>query len=173
MERTSILKKVIAVFSWLVFAYFMIAIHFLFQTSLEGQAIALCISFFVIFLPRVQDTSSKWLKIFFIVLLIAGIWSAGYVKVFFDHLEASVGFPEQTDILVGLVLMAVVLIATWVAWGPLFSLLALVAILYFFIGHHLPHPLYHPHIDFGEAVSRLSVGLQGIFGSLLGWWWIF
>ena len=167
-EQKRPLDWVVIGLAWGIFVYFMGTVMVLFQTGVEQQTICLALTFTFLGVIKIRESSENWAKIAWIAFILVGLVASLYVKVEYDHLEASVGFPEQRDVVIGILLIACVLIGTWASWGPMFSGLAILAILYFVFGHHLPPPLFHPEIPFDEAVSLMSVGLEGIYSGLLG-----
>ncbi len=52
-----------------------------------------------------------------VLLLISGLFAVTYMRWHYDYLIDAVGFPENDDIAVGIVLLTVVIIGTWTAWG--------------------------------------------------------
>ena len=77
-------------------------------------------------------------------------------------------FPETLDMVVGFLLLFVVIVGSWAAFGAIFPVMTIAMVLYFFLGHLLPHPLYHTPISLGYGISYLNIGLSGLFGNLLG-----
>lgn len=61
-------------------------------------------------------------KYIFYILVIAGLFCAGYLRINYENLQDSLGFPEIPDMAVGAVLIGVVLAGTWLSWGPTFPL---------------------------------------------------
>jgi TRAP transporter 4TM/12TM fusion protein len=151
----------------LILAYHMISTVVLFQGPMEHQIVHLGMVFFLVFMNIILSDKKTILRLGAGVLLIAGLIAVVYMRWNYDYLVDVVGFPENDDIAIGIVLLVVVIIGTWTAWGSVFPILAIILLIYYFWGHHLPGPLYHPPIDLDLGISNLSVGFTGMFGSLL------
>ncbi len=90
-----------------------------------------------------------------------------YMALNYERLDMEAGFPEPRDVLVGVGLIFIVLLATWRSFGATFPVLVLLAMAYAFWGQYLPGVMRHPPLEFGYIISNLSVGFQGIYGMLL------
>lgn len=161
------LKGVLIFIAWVTIIYQMVTTRYIFQSSIEHQIIHLGLVLLLISLDAAINTRSKFEKYFWIILILLSLLSTGYMKIFYNHLEKVVGFPETIDIIIGLILILIVIISTLKSWGLVFPVIAVSFIIYFFLGHLLPQPLFHPKIPVSLAVSYLDIGLSGIFGSLL------
>ncbi|MBM3486199.1 MAG: TRAP transporter fused permease subunit, partial [Alphaproteobacteria bacterium] len=73
--------------------------------------------------------------------------------------------PNQTDQIVGIVFIALVLEATRRSTGWIMPVVALAFIAYGLFGPHLPPPWTHRGYDIGRLVGHLFMTLEGIFGS--------
>jgi TRAP transporter 4TM/12TM fusion protein len=73
--------------------------------------------------------------------------------------------PTQTDWLVGLVFIVLLLEGTRRATGPIMPGVAIAFILYAMFGHLLPHPWTHRGYALEDLVAHLYMTLEGIFGT--------
>ncbi|NQU63282.1 MAG: TRAP transporter fused permease subunit [SAR324 cluster bacterium] len=110
---------------------------------------------------RFWEKALCWLGAIFSLAIVT------YLAVHYERLDMEAGFPEPTDVVVGITLIIIVLVATWRSFGAVFPVLVLVAISYALWGQYIPGVMGHPPFEFGFVVSSLSVGFQGIFGMLL------
>jgi TRAP transporter 4TM/12TM fusion protein len=165
--KHSWISLLIIIISCCVWAYHMLCTVYLMQDPMQHQIISLGMMILILFLSLIVEESSIAKKSVSIILTIGGLVSTIYLRVNYEALQESLGFPEIPDMLIGAVLIFVVLIGTWRTWGLIFPLLAVTLIVYFFFGHHLPKPLYHSKISIDLAMSYLVVGFTGIFGPLL------
>ena len=147
--------------------YHMMSVVYLFQGPIEHQIVHLGLMFLIVFLDAFDSSRKSERKIFWLACLFIGLAAAAYMRIQYDHLEDVIGFPETRDMVVGVALLAVVIVGTWLAWGPIFPVLTITLIVYFFWGHLLPPPLHHPKMPFDLGISYLDVGLSGVFGTLL------
>ena len=150
-----------------IVVYHMASVVSLIQGPLEHQIVHLGMMFLVVFGAALLSRPGLAGNIAWSLCLIVGLGVIVYMRVNYEYLLDVVGFPENPDMVVGVLLVIVVLVGTWMSWGNVFPGLAVIMIVYFFWGHHLPDPLYHPKIDFDLGISNLGIGFSGVFGSLL------
>jgi TRAP transporter 4TM/12TM fusion protein len=148
--------------------YQMVSTQILFQSAMEHQIIHLGLVLLLITLSATIGAKSQFNKYFWICIAIFSIISISYIKVFYQHLEENIGFPEAVDAVIGFLLIVVVVTVTFKSWGLVFPLIVTACIAYFFLGHLLPNPLFHPRISLSSGISFLSIGFgSGIFGRFL------
>ena len=96
------------------------------------------------------------------VLAVSG---AAYILAHADRLERAAPFFTAADLWMGSALCAGVVLLTWVHWGGLLAALVAAAIVYFFFGQHISHPLLsHPGYETSFILNYLGLGLtQGLF----------
>ena len=148
-------------------AYHLAQAKLLFLGSFENQIVHLGFVFALIFLGaarKVRSPANRWLQA---ALAIAGVAAAAYVYARLEHLEDVVGFPDPSDIAVGVVLVVLAVEGTRRTWGWALPIVAVASIAYFLFGHWLPNPLHHRQFDLSYVVSYLSIGMSGIFGTFL------
>lgn len=102
------------------------------------------------------------------IALAALLMAAGgglYILVSATRLETAAPFFDGFDMTVGLVFTAGVLILTWLHWGAVLTLFISTAIVYFFYGHLLAHPLLtHPEYQPNFVMNYIGLGTtQGFF----------
>lgn len=146
--------------------YHLIATQFLLWGVFQHQAMHLGFAMALVFLGGLKERKRK--SLWNLAMLLAGVVVIGYILGNYQHVEMAVGLPTRVDIIIGILLVIVVLESTRQAWGPIFSIVTLVFIVYFFLGHHLPEPFRHYYFSPQYVISALGIGLQGIFGVVLG-----
>lgn len=167
MSDRSIGNMLFGCIALVIFAYHMISTVVLFQGPLEHQIVHLGMVFFLIFGSIFLAHKELPIRISVSILLIAGLCAVIYMRWNYDYLIDVVGFPENVDIAIGIIMLAVIIIGSWIAWGSVFPILAIILLIYYFWGDYLPGPLYHPPIDLDLGISNLCIGFTGVFGSLL------
>jgi TRAP transporter 4TM/12TM fusion protein len=167
LKFDNIIKMMIAVLAWGAVTYHMVATQILFISSLEHQIVHLAFVLILISLSSTLNITKKPLKWFWMGLAILSLISTGYIMYFYEHLEEVIGFPENDDVLMGSLLVILVIICTWKSWGLTFPIITIACLLYFFLGHLLPHPLYHPKFSYSFVIGYLSISFRGIFGPFL------
>ncbi|HLB14801.1 MAG TPA: TRAP transporter fused permease subunit [Burkholderiales bacterium] len=117
---------------------------------------------------RVADARSRlfWPKL---AIALAGLAMAAggglYILVSATRLEVAAPFFDRFDMTVGMIFTVGVLILTWLHWGPVLTLFVMLAIVYFFYGHLIAHPLLtHPEYDPNFVMNYIGLGTtQGFF----------
>jgi TRAP transporter 4TM/12TM fusion protein len=136
-------------------------------STVQSMTIHLSFAMTIIFLLAIENSSGVY-RIINLFFLIFALGSTLYIEIFFDSLEASMGFPSTADAIVGFVLIVVALEACRRIWGPVLSILGVLSIVYFFFGHLLGGPLHHQYMPPSHVISFLSVGLYGgVFSAFL------
>ena len=105
--------------------------------------------------------SFKWWDLVLIAASIGTIW---YLIQGGDELTDRSMLPEQTDIIVGLVFIALVLEVTRRTTGWIMPFVAVLFLIYAMVGPYLPPPWTHRGYDLERLVGQLYMTLEGIFG---------
>lgn len=150
-----------------MFLYHMVSTQYLFFGSYEHQNIHLGFLLILGFLSTMIRLKNKYgwiLQLFFVCLTVIVTL---YIFFNIQHLEEVIGMPEPLDVLIGIILIVLVIEATRQAWGMTLPIVTGIFIGYFFLGHLIPGALNHQPFSFDFIISRLSIGLSGIFGTFL------
>lgn len=150
-----------------MFVYHMFSTQYLFLGAYENQAVHLAFILALLFLNEARTAKNGWRYAYQIGLASLSLAATAYVFLNIGHLEEAFGYPDTTDLIVGVLLIFVVVEATRAAWGWTLPIVSAVFVLYFIFGHLLPGQLYHRPFELDYIVSYLSIGLSGIFGSFL------
>lgn len=102
----------------------------------------------------------------------AGFWAMGalgagialYQWWEFVPLLTRAGDPLPRDIWIGVVAIALVFAATWVAMGPALPIIAGLFLAYALFGQYLPSPLNHRGYDLAQVIDHMAYGTEGIYG---------
>ena len=105
--------------------------------------------------------------LFLTLAMVLSIASTAYVHIFLEHLEESVGMPENIDMVFGIIIIILVIESTRQAWGLTLPIVGILFILYFFFGHLIPGALHHRQFDFSYVISYLCTGLTGVYGTFM------
>ena len=104
----------------------------------------------------------------------AGIfWTLGAVAflvglyhwVFYADLLLRAGEPNNWDIAVGVVAVALVFVAGQLMMGWALPIICALFLAYGMFGQHLPSPLNHRGYDFSQIIDTLFLGTDGIYGT--------
>jgi len=98
--------------------------------------------------------------------LLAGtvVAAAIYLPVIFDDLTFRIGNPNETDVLMGTIMVVLTLEATRRSMGWVLPAIVIVFILYALYGNHLGGVLAHPGADWAGFVNHVYLTQEGIFG---------
>lgn len=98
--------------------------------------------------------------------LLAGavVAAAIYLPVIFDDLTFRIGMPNETDVLMGTVMVVLTLEATRRSMGWVLPVIVIVFILYALYGNLLSGVLAHPGADWAGFVNHVYLTQEGIFG---------
>lgn len=144
--------------------YHCVASQYLWFSQWEHQTIHYAFLFFMVYMSYAIKAKSRLVAFFLYTCLILSLACCVYVYANIEELEMSQGFPTKVALMAGLWLILSTSLATWFCWGIPLLLIAAVFVIYFFWGHLLSGPLYHPAFSFDYVVSMLSVGLSGVYG---------
>jgi TRAP transporter 4TM/12TM fusion protein len=117
---------------------------------------------------RLAEGSSRAFSLQLAIALAGLVMAAGgglYILWHAKRLEVASPFFEGFDMTVGFVFTAGVLILTWLHWGAVLTLFIVSAIVYFFFGHLIEHPLLsHPQYEPNFVMNYIGLGTtQGFF----------
>jgi TRAP transporter 4TM/12TM fusion protein len=99
-----------------------------------------------------------------VVLGIAGALILLYALQGGDDFTDRATMPNQTDTILGVIFIALVLEANRRTTGPIVPAISVAFILYAYFGPYLPEPWAHGGFDVGQLVGHLFITLEGIFG---------
>ena len=125
-----------------------------------GFALVLIFLLFPI-VPRFRNRLAPW-DVVLAALSIATIW---YLLEGGDDLTDRASLPNETDKLVGIVFIVLVLEATRRSTGWIMPAVALAFVGYAMFGPYLPPPWTHRGYDLDRLVGHLYMTLEGIFGT--------
>ena len=99
------------------------------------------------------------------LLGIVGFAVGLYHWYFYSEILFRAGNPNDWDILVGCVAVALVFIAGWLMMGSALPIICALFLAYALFGQHLPSPLNHRGYDFSQIIDTLFLGTDGIYGT--------
>lgn len=112
--------------------------------------------------PRFFGFKLSWLGW---LLGLTGFVFSFYHWVYESDLTARAGEMTQTDMVVGVVLIALVFEATRRMMGIALPIICSLFLLYGLFGEYLPGPLMHRGYGFDQIISTLGFGTEGIYGT--------
>lgn len=130
--------------------------------------ISLLICFLMLASKATQKSKSK--QIFWIFMALLTLIPSLYIHLEYDSLiGARALFSSNTDLLIGLALLILTLIATAAQWGLVIPIVGIVSILYAIFGYIFPgEVLYHGGVSITRIIGYTSIPqFRGLFGGLL------
>ena len=99
------------------------------------------------------------------IAAIGSVFSMGYITLHAIELERTQPFFNDTDLVIGWIMMISILALTLIHWGWLLTSVIALAILYFFVGHTFTNPLFMtPKYDHGFIMNYIGLGTnQGFY----------
>ncbi len=162
-----VLKWLIPIIALAMVAYHIIIVWHPLFGGLINQAIHLCFCLVLVQLFWAKSAEKGIWKLVYWTGAVLSLLLIAFMIFHYERLDMEAGFPEPLDVAVGILLITIVIAATWRSFGAVFPVLVLIAISYALWGHLVPGVMGHSIFEFGFIVSSLSVGFQGIFGMLL------
>ena len=161
------LDYVIAVVGLAMVAYQMLSTQMTLVSPAEHQNIHLAFSLALIFLVSVRSTRG-WMRISAYIMLVLSLVGTIYVFFNFEELENIFDYPNTLQLIIGIAIIVVVLESTRRLYGLVLPILALIFVAYAFLGNFLPGPFHSAYLNPATIISRLSIGISGIYGITLG-----
>jgi len=161
------LNVTIVVLSLAMVLYHFIYVRVLIQTSVLHANTHLAFGLVITFLIMIRNNHRFWwLKLIFALLSVVCFL---YVQIFYLDLAYRISFNTKPDLVIGIILIILCLIACKESAGFVLPIIAGIFILYAFFGYLMPGPLQAMQMNWKLIISRLalSFGISGIYGYLL------
>ena len=136
----------------------------------EARSIHLAFAVFLAFTayPAFARSPRDYIPIVDWVFSILGAASAAYLYVFYVEISNRVGAPITQDYIVAVIGCILLLEAARRALGPPLMIIAMVFLVYTFLGQHMPSIIAHKGNTLGEVVNHHWITTEGVFGIALG-----
>lgn len=158
-----ILVSVIAVAFALYHMYAVYAVPFVtLQHRSLHVAVVLCLIFLLY--PGWKKASRKTLSLLDGVLSIVALGTAGYIFVYYMEIVNRGGIPSSLDVVFAAITCILVLEASRRVAGWELTAMALVFVVYAYIGPYLPGDFGHRGYTLSDIVNYMYVTTEGIFG---------
>jgi len=149
--------------SWAL--YQLVFVAYVFHDIIQLENTHLLAALLVFCLVGVKREPRRWPL--FLFLLLGSLIPLIYVEFFYSSITERTFALTEIDIALGVLIIVIIIIACYDAYGWVLSGLATFFLVYFFLGHHLPGFLQTSKINFDRAISVLSMGFTGIYGVAL------
>jgi TRAP transporter 4TM/12TM fusion protein len=136
----------------------------------EARAIHLAFAVFLAFtaFPTFKKSPTTYIPIQDWILGLIGSFCSAYLYIFYASLADRPGMPNQTDLIVAVVGLILLLEATRRALGPPLMVVATVFCIYTFGGQFMPSVIAHKGASLSKGMSHYWLGTEGVFGVALG-----
>ncbi len=113
---------------------------------------------------KLQKNSLPWYDV---IVALLGACACMYLIVNYTALAERSGLPSDLDLVMGFILIFVLLEATRRISNPVLPCLAIVCLLYCYLGNLLPSGMGHRGFSISRIVNHMYLGTEGIFGTPL------
>ncbi|MBO6782583.1 MAG: TRAP transporter permease [Alphaproteobacteria bacterium] len=113
-------------------------------------------------------TNRSYIPVIDIVLAIVAAGGALYIWWDFQGIINRQGLPSQTDVIMGVITIVLLLEAARRSLGPALSIICIIFIAYAFVGPWMPDLLRHRGIPLDFFINDMYMSTTGIFGVPLG-----
>ena len=165
LKAESKLRLLVAAFAILLALYHMVTVQVVIASYWPHLAFHLGLAMVIVFLAAAGK--SRLTMVLAGVAAVLSIAVMIYIIAESDALVEREGFPSDLDFYVGIVLIVLVLVAAYIAFGYVLPLLAVIGIFYAFTGPYWPSPFFHAGVDLERLVAMLTTQLGGIYGTLI------
>ena len=146
--------------------HFASAFH-LWQTPIEHQDTHLIFAFLLVYLTQIKKSKKRWWPLL-LGFLLMGLISTGYIWWYHDILQETYTVPTTIEVIIGILLVVSAWEGNRRSFGWALPIVALVFVLYTFLGQYLPYPFWHFPLTLTTIVNQWVVNLnKGVFGPIL------
>ncbi|MFH1002516.1 MAG: TRAP transporter fused permease subunit [Chloroflexota bacterium] len=150
------------------FIYHMVYVMFPMYSSTEHLNTHLAFAFLLVYLAAIKEKLGRWKII--LPLIVLALVATVYVFLLYNDIQFRYGRLTLADTIIAIILIVLVIDASWRAMGPVIPIVSIIFILYALYGSYLPpSPFRIAKLDFDEVVSVLTFQFsgRGIYGVLL------
>lgn len=156
-EKAKIVTVVIAL---VMVLYHLINTQILLQSTVAHLNTHLGFCLLLVFLGGFLNGKSKLNGIVCLILAVLSLVITIYVHILWPELQLRAFFNTKLDLVLGVVLVLLALEASRRALGPALPLVAIISVLFPFVGNHLPEPFYTQILGLPQYIANLSIGLE-------------
>lgn len=167
-DRQAMLDELTALIAILMSVYHLLAANFTIFTSEQHINLHIAFALVIIFLQGVKLKDNRMnLKSWCMVLLvIISVVTAAYIHTHSLQFQMALGRQPMDKVLSGAVFLVVVLIATGKTWGMIIPVIAIIALLYGYLGPHIPGIFFHAGLSLPRLITYVTTNFTGIYGML-------
>ncbi|MBA7615818.1 hypothetical protein ES703_23104 [subsurface metagenome] len=154
--------------AFLIAAYQMTASQVILLPTLQHYNLHIGLALLVVFSAMLEKSTGKTWRTLIVVALLLSVVCWAYIHIFQIDLQLRPYFNTPPDYIIGAILIVLVIIGAWEAFGPIIPAIAIGVVIYPFVGRYLPEPFTCQAQSVLDTISYLSVSLSaGVFSRLL------
>ncbi len=136
----------------------------------EVRSIHLAFAVFLAYLafPALKKSPRHYIPVQDWILALIAAFCAAYIFLDYRGLAERPGLPTQTDLVISVIGLIVILEGVRRALGPPLTIVAAVFICYTFFGNYMPDVIAHKGASLSKGMSHYYLGTEGVFGVALG-----
>ena len=162
--------------AWALYQLALPSVLIIDQTTERAIHLAFAMGLVFLLRPLLRSDSKrfKWLAntdripIMDYILAVLGALTAIYLALDYEGIAMRAGIPITRDIISGTLLVILLLEAARRVIGPALSVIAILLIVYAFLGPHLPDILAYKGVSLTKFISNITMSTEGIYGIPLG-----
>lgn len=155
---------------WSLFHFYTAGTGLLTATLQRSAHLSVGLALCFLYYPfnKKDDSAYQRLPWYDLLLAAGGFLSIIYVYVYFDQLIWRIGAPNNTDLIMGGLAIALILMAAHRAFGLVLPIVTVVFLTYPFLGPYMPDLIGHGGYRMVRVVNDLYLTNTGIFGIPIG-----
>jgi len=167
-DRQALLDKLTALVAVMMSIYHLMAANFTIFTSEQHINLHIAFALVIIFLQGIKLKDNRmdirgWAMV---LLVIASIVTAVYIHTHSLAFQMALGKQPLDKVLSGAVFLILVLFATGKTWGLIIPGIAIAALLYGYLGPHIPGIFFHAGLSLPRLITYVTTNFTGIYGML-------
>ena len=156
--------------AWSLFHFYTLGFGLLTSVLQRSAHLSVGLALCFLYYPqnRKKTTNYDAVPWYDLLLALVGFLSVFYVFYFYRDLAGRVGAPTRVDLWMGGIAVVLLLVASYRAFGLALPMVALVFLIYPFVGQYLPHLIGHRGYRVTRVINELYITNSGIFGIPVG-----
>jgi TRAP transporter 4TM/12TM fusion protein len=137
--------------------------------AMKQRAVHISFAFILVFLlyPMTKKGDKSRIPFYDYLLAALGVSVGIYILANYNQLVLRAGAPTQMDLVMGFLAILLVLEATRRSVGPELPIVAIIFLLYAYLGPYMPGMLAHRGYDLKRIIYQTYLTTEGIFGTPL------
>lgn len=136
----------------------------------EARSIHLMFALFLAFIafPARKKSAKDFIPASDYIFASIAAFTSGYIYFFYHQISDRPGAPNTVDIIIGCIGLVFLLEATRRTLGPPLMTIAIIFLIYCFLGPYMPNVIAHKGVSLSELINHQWITTEGVFGIALG-----